>query len=61
MFDEGTISSHHCEIILQYGVFIIKDLDSTNGTIVNGKKIKEFQLNPGDEIKISSVNIKVIR
>jgi len=61
VFDEGTISSHHCEIILQYGVFIIKDLDSTNGTIVNGKKIKEFQLNPGDEIKISSVNIKVIR
>ena len=37
------------------------DLIAVSSRQLNGKKIKEFQLNPGDEIKISSVNIKVIR
>tara|TARA_B100000315_G_C14416745_1_gene513592 strand:- start:74 stop:811 length:738 start_codon:yes stop_codon:yes gene_type:complete len=61
VLDEGTISDEHCEISIQDEHCIIKDLNSTNGTFVNGKKIEEIKLEPGAEIKMSSVRIKVVR
>ena len=38
---EPSISSHHCEILLKGSDVFIKDLDSTNGTYINGERITE--------------------
>jgi diguanylate cyclase (GGDEF)-like protein len=49
------ISRHHLRISLSKGQAIIEDQGSTNGTFVNGVRIREPQvLNSGDKIHISS-------
>jgi hypothetical protein len=39
VFSEGEVSRHHCELYCSGGRVYIKDLESTNGTRVNGKNI----------------------
>lgn len=45
-------SRKHLEIRRQGLAFFIKDLNSANGTLVNGKKITEAELVPGDVIEV---------
>lgn len=47
-----TVSFHHAQIFKQNAGLFIKDLDSTNGTFVNGQRIRQSPLNSGDEIQI---------
>ncbi len=37
----GDVSRTHCQITVQHGQAVITDLDSTNGTIVNGRRLAE--------------------
>ncbi len=46
------VSKHHAEIVKQDGKFFVVDLGSTNGTFVNGIKIKRHQLHELDRIVI---------
>lgn len=45
-------SRRHAEIVSQDGAYTLRDLDSTNGTLVNGQRIQEHGLAPGDRIDI---------
>lgn len=46
------VSSRHCILDIQTrGVFIL-DLDSTNGTYINGSLVRDGYLNPGDRIEL---------
>jgi ABC transport system ATP-binding/permease protein len=47
-----TVSKHHAEIVKQGGKVFISDLGSTNGTYVNGIKIKRHQLQELDRIVV---------
>jgi len=47
------ISGEHCEVSCQDGLWYIRDLGSTNGTKVNGERITQKMLRPGDEIGIA--------
>ncbi len=49
---EQNISREHCEIVLTGGVATLFDKGSMNGTILNGKRIWEQKLNPGDHVRI---------
>jgi diguanylate cyclase (GGDEF)-like protein len=51
------VSRHHAAVRFQRGRYIIEDLNSTNGTYVNGQKIEEHSLKPGDEISIGDHSI----
>lgn len=44
-------SSRHAEVLAEGDRLIIKDLNSTNGTFINGIRISRAQLNPGDIIE----------
>ncbi len=50
--DDPQMSRYNSRIKLENGVFVIYDLASTNGTLVNGQKILKQPLKNGDEIKI---------
>src|SRR5258707_8730557 len=39
---QASISSHHCEIWLRGNDVVVKDLNSTNGTCVNGQQVIFF-------------------
>ena len=51
-FEDKRVSRHHSEILLSNGKCIIKDLNSQNGTWVNGVKITSAGIKPGDAITI---------
>jgi len=47
-----SVSKKHCKLICKSDTVTIRDLDSRNGTLVNGKLIHETTVNPGDSIEI---------
>jgi pSer/pThr/pTyr-binding forkhead associated (FHA) protein len=53
LLDEG-ISREHAILLIdaETGRFEIEDLESTNGTKVNGRRVRSAELAPGDEIQI---------
>ena len=56
VLNDKMVSRNHAQLIInEDGRVLIKDLGSTNGTFVNGNKIKESYLNPGDIVKCSSL------
>lgn len=55
--DEGVSRSHAMMTRAETGNVELRDLDSTNGTYVNGMRVSEFQLRDGDRIQVGSVTI----
>lgn len=47
------VSSRHCELILEQGYWRVRDLQSQNGVKVNGERVQEKRVYPGDELSIS--------
>jgi len=56
---EPSVSSHHCEVLLKGNDVIVKDLNSTNGTYINGEKITEAPLKPGQILRLGQVEIRL--
>lgn len=52
-----TISNHHCDLIKSGNNYIARDLNSTNGTRVNGIKITEQCLYNSDILQVGSIEI----
>lgn len=62
VIQEAFVSSEHALIQLYNDQYWLSDLNSTNGTIVNGKQIEnETLLQTGDQIKIGSVILRFER
>src|SRR5262249_61653116 len=57
---EDMVSRKHAKISTQAGQITIQDLGSTNGTFVNGEKIKRVRLKEGDRILIGTSIIKLV-
>lgn len=53
VIDHPAVSKHHCRIIFQGNVYFAEDLNSTNGTLLNGKKIIKAGLHTQDELTIA--------
>ncbi|NMB34508.1 MAG: type VII secretion protein EssC [Clostridium sp.] len=58
VFNNNFVSSHHSCLEFSQNQWSITDLDSTNGTFVNGYRIKTRELVPGDTIYI--IGFKII-
>ena len=54
--DDISVSSHHAELTLNGGDYQLKDLQSTNGTKVNGTRGSEWDLQDGDVIIFGKVS-----
>jgi pSer/pThr/pTyr-binding forkhead associated (FHA) protein len=57
---EDMVSRKHAKITLQDGAITIADLGSTNGTFVNGEKVKKTQLKEGDRVLIGTSILKLV-
>jgi pSer/pThr/pTyr-binding forkhead associated (FHA) protein len=54
------VSRRHCQFFEKNGLLLVKDLGSSNGTLLNGKKIEgQRVLEPGDELTIGPVKLRV--
>jgi pSer/pThr/pTyr-binding forkhead associated (FHA) protein len=56
---EPSVSSHHCEILLRGNDVVVKDLNSTNGTFINGEKITETVLKPGQILRLGQIEMRL--
>jgi pSer/pThr/pTyr-binding forkhead associated (FHA) protein len=53
-------SRRHARIFASGGAHVLVDLDSTNGTFLNSKLVKEQTLRHGDVIRIASTVLKYV-
>ncbi|MSU36673.1 MAG: FHA domain-containing protein [Pedosphaera sp.] len=56
---EASVSSHHCELTPVGDEIFVRDLNSTNGTFINGDQIKEGTLKPGQILRLGVVDLKL--
>ncbi|MCA9569936.1 MAG: FHA domain-containing protein [Myxococcales bacterium] len=61
ILDDPMVSGKHCTITFKDGEFVLEDLGSTNGTLVNGKRVTSATLAPGVEITIGKSRMLLFR
>ncbi len=54
MIDDELVSKQHAAIYFRNGEFILDDLNSKNGTFLNGELVERAKLQDGDVIKIGN-------
>ena len=58
--DEALVSRLHCRFMAgAAGALEVVDLDSTNGTFVNGKRVKRSTLVAGDRVRVGRIELEV--
>ena len=55
----SNVSGHHCELYLEGGYWYAKDLNSSNGTKLNGNRISQSYLPPNSLISFAHNNYKI--
>ena len=55
--DNIGVSRKHCQVERKENVYILRDLQSGNGTFVSGRKITTHNLNSGDEIMLGKYTL----
>lgn len=58
VIDSEYVSNFHCKLEYKNKQFYLKDLNSTNGTLLNNKKILEAPLNDGAIISVGKHNFR---
>jgi pSer/pThr/pTyr-binding forkhead associated (FHA) protein len=54
------VSRRHCEVYEENGTLMVRDVGSSNGTFVNGKRVLGQQsLKPGDVLTVGTVTLRV--
>ena len=57
--DHKSVSKAHCVIVKTDGLLLVRDLGSTNGTLVNGQRIRWAALLPEDQLAVAIFRYKV--
>jgi len=58
--EDGSISRVHARLDRDGDDWLLVDLGSTNGTFVNGERISEVRLNPGDLIEVGDAQLRFL-
>ena len=56
---EPSVSSHHCEVLVQGDEVKVRDLNSTNGTFVNEQQVTEAVLKPGQVLRLGKIEMRL--
>jgi adenylate cyclase len=49
----ANVSAHHCQLFINGGYWFVRDMKSRNGVKVNGIKVQEKRIDPGDEVCVA--------
>lgn len=49
----ANVSAHHCQLFVNGGYWYIRDMKSRNGVKVNGIKVQEKRIDPGDQVAVA--------
>jgi predicted component of type VI protein secretion system len=56
---DDTISRTHAEIAVRAGLCLVRDLDSCNGTWLNGRSVRRARLRRGDVLRLGETELRV--
>jgi pSer/pThr/pTyr-binding forkhead associated (FHA) protein len=56
---EASVSSHHAEFLLRGTEVLVRDLNSTNGTFINGERVTEATLKPGQILRLGTIELRL--
>ena len=56
---DDTVSRRHAELRIESGCWLLRDLGSSNGTWVNGRRVVEAEVRPGDLIHLGGAAIRL--
>lgn len=60
--DAALVSRVHCRFtVLPDGALEVRDLESTNGTFVNGNRVEATRLAAGDRVQVGRVELVALR
>jgi pSer/pThr/pTyr-binding forkhead associated (FHA) protein len=57
--DHKSVSKIHCVIVKTDGLLLLRDLGSTNGTRVNGTRVRRAALLPNDQVTVAHFKFRV--
>src|SRR4051812_9759261 len=57
--EHKSVSKMHCIIVKTDGLLLLRDLGSTNGTRVNGQRVRRAALLPNDQLSIANYKFRV--
>src|SRR5437667_7353352 len=57
--DHKSVSKMHCVLVKTDGLLLLRDLGSTNGTRVNGTRVRRAALLPNDKISFANFHFRV--
>lgn len=55
----ANVSAHHCQLFVNGGYWYIRDMQSRNGVKVNGIRVQEKRIGPGDRVSIAKHNYQL--
>ncbi len=55
----SNVSAHHCQLTVNGGFWYVRDLNSRNGVKVNGARVPEKRLDPGDVLSVAKHQYEV--
>ena len=61
VLNDPRVSRNHAQIRLMDNQFILLDLNSTGGTMVNGKRVSKSVLYSGDSISLAGLEVKFVQ
>jgi hypothetical protein len=56
---ESSVSRRHARLVFRDGTWVVQDLESTNGTIVNGVRVGRCALRPGDHLLLGEAHLRI--
>ena len=56
----SNVSAHHCQLTLSGGYWYVRDLQSRNGVKVNGVRVQEKRVDPGDILSIAKHKYEMV-
>jgi FHA domain-containing protein len=57
--EDDAVSREHAEIAVRAGLCLVRDLDSCNGTLVNGRLVRRARLRRGDLLLLGETEVRV--
>jgi pSer/pThr/pTyr-binding forkhead associated (FHA) protein len=57
--EQKGVSKLHCVVVKTDGLLLLRDLGSTNGTRVNGQRVRRAALLPNDQLGIANISFQV--
>ena len=56
---DDTVSRRHAELRAHEGRWLLRDLGSSNGTYVNGRRVIEAEVRPGDVVQLGAYELRL--